>query len=179
MADPLLEIKARFNINEEPGLPLDGRAYLSGFNFEKAYNSDIIYAARTLRGIVQSPELKAARERDFNHTIALMWGSIPVNDGFSYQMIDFIFWDYDNWGENGEMCSALVENGKINKPHDGISPVTCEGGWKIANQEVEARHSTTEDVFKRIGPEVSGMTPDAYDFCRPGQRPSLREFLGK
>jgi hypothetical protein len=38
MTEQLLKILTRFDINENPVFPLSSRAYLSAYNFEKAYD---------------------------------------------------------------------------------------------------------------------------------------------
>lgn len=170
MTEPLLKILARFNINEKPGFPLDGRAYLSAYNFKEAYNGgDLVYAVKRLRQVVASPELKATRNNPYNHTIALMWGERQP-DGRVVDMIDFLLWSFNRWNENGELSALPVRDGKIIRPReDGSLPVTCEGGARdILAAEIQHRREYGSDFFRDYGPDVTqfGLKLD-FDFSRP------------
>ncbi|MFA5993176.1 MAG: hypothetical protein WC796_05715 [Candidatus Pacearchaeota archaeon] len=179
MTEPLLKIVARFDIHEEPGQPLDGRAYISAYNFEQTYNSDLVYAVRTLRETVRSPALEAARQRGFKHTIALMWGDPAGNE----RMIDFLAWNYKDWQENAEISGWQTREGVIVQPTDGIFPVTCEGGEDILHAEKEWRRAKSNakeqlSLFKKIGPVRERLEiPYDFDFCTPDGRRKLKSLM--
>jgi len=181
MTEPLLRIVARFDINEEqrPGTEsgLDGRAYLSAFNFKEAYNGDLVYAVKHLRTVVQSPELAKARKGQYDHTIAIMWG-----DNNGNPMIDFLVWKCDNWEENAEISAIPIRAGKIIQPNpDGSLPVTCEGGARdILDAEIAHRKQYGPGYFRAYGPNVSvtGLRP-VFDFSKPDGRELLRNLLDK
>jgi hypothetical protein len=170
MAEPLLRIVARFPINEEAGSPLDGRAYLSAYNFEQAYGSNLVYAFKTLREVVRSPELNPARAGEFKHTIALMWGfKDPDNPRPPYhQMIDFLGWNFNEWSDNAEIFGWQTKDGDMFQPKFGIYPVTCEGGEDILHAEKEHRRLVGPQLFREMGPNVSAYgLKDELDFCNP------------
>jgi len=176
MPEPLLKILARFDINEKPS-PLDGRAYLSAYNFEKAYNSDLVYAVKQLRQIVQNPQLEEARNMGYKHTVAIMWGQ--EQDGTVSQMIDFLLWEFATGEENAEILTLPTRNGEIIKPRkDGSLGVTCEGGSEILIAEKNYRKRQNLSIFRNFGPEMQlmGLNP-AYDFCSPTGRERLTELL--
>jgi hypothetical protein len=176
MTEPLLKILARFDINENPVFPLSGRAYLSAYNFEQAYNGDLVYAVKRLRTVVASPELEAARNNAYQHAVAIMWG-----DSEGCEMTDFLLWKFNDWKENGEINTIPVRDGQIILPgSDGSLAVTCEGGARdILHAEVEHRRNCPPRLFKESGPQgVLGLNPE-FDFCTEQGRERLKEITGR
>jgi len=176
MPEPLLKIIARFDINDSQKAPLNGRAYLSAYNFESAYNSDLVYAVNRLREVVESPELAEIRKMPFKHTVALMWGK--QNPKKSEDMIDFFGWEYDDWQENAEISTWQTRNGMLVRQETGVQPATCEGGIGILNIEKDYRRYFFPAGFKTIGPKMPevGLRLE-YDFCSNQGRIKLRNIL--
>ena len=176
MPEPLLRIISRFDINDSQKSNLNGRAYLSAYNFQTAYKSDLVYAVNRLREVVESPELMAVREIPFKHTVALMWGKSKAKT--TEEMIDFFGWEYDDWQENAEISTWQTANGILVRSLSGIQPATCEGGIGILNAETNYRRHFPKSGFKYSGPKIpqTGLNQE-YDFCSSQGRIKLRQIL--
>jgi hypothetical protein len=193
---PLLRIIARFDINENPSQPLGGRAYLTSCGTHAwdplrmiiEHTPDLVYAVTTLREVIASPQLEHTRKAGYKHVVAIMWGE-PRQGGEANQMIDLMLWNFNQWGENGEIATLPLRNGsQIHQAKDGSLPVTCEGGWKIVELENQYRHEYPESVFREIGPNITNNLANIkgrgivtlntnYDFCSSTGRERLKEIL--
>ncbi|MFA5258791.1 MAG: hypothetical protein WC979_06315 [Candidatus Pacearchaeota archaeon] len=176
MPEPLLKIIARFDINDSPKAQLNGRAYLSAYNFEGVYNSDLVYAVNRTREIIEGPELAEVRKMPFKHTVAIVWGKYDSKK--PEDMVDFFGWEFDKWEENAEISTWQTRNGILVKYPTGIQSTACEGGIEIINTEKNYRRYFLPGGFKTAGPKITelGLTP-AYDFCSNQGRLRLRNLL--
>jgi len=172
-----LRMIARFDINEDQRQPLSGRAYLSPFHFEKAYNSSISSVVKNLRDIVSSPEFDSIRKIKYDHIVALIWAE-RLPDGTFDKMIDFFGWEFDRWDKDADISSWKTRNGLIVPTNSGTLQITSENGIDVLKAEKDYRHSTSPENFKLIGPELDKYDLKLmYDFCNPKCRIELKKMI--
>ena len=178
MTNNPLELLARFDIHDDLGLALEGRAYLSPFHFEQSYGSDLVYAVRDLRNVVSSSVFDGVRKLPFEHVVALMWGE--KKNGRVDRMIDFFGWTFDRWGKDADLYAWKTRNGSLVKPIEGALQVTSENGISILNIEKDYRKSASREVFKEQGPEIEGTNVALlHDFSSTEGRIELRKLLAR
>jgi hypothetical protein len=132
------DLIARFDINENFGMPLDGRAYVSSCHFDTAYNSNLLNVIKKFREIIRSKELETARNKRYIHVIALIWAEHLLDNQFD-QMIDFFAWGPGESHKDLDISSWKIKNGMLVTASSGILQITSEAGIDILKAERDHR----------------------------------------